>query len=162
MFIQRLFDRGETPTPIPAPVPAPIVVRPPPCPCTTRSPGAAQEVLSGLLLVIRQQAMQLQSQIMGENTRVLTDVQDVTSDANIRTTSTQKESADRCHPPRKELVPRSSLQRTNVQRPAKQESSSNDINRKSGKTKKDARSNVLRVPVRRRGVGQVGHLRRHP
>ena len=69
--------------PTPAPVPAPIVVRHPPCPCTTRSPGATQEVLSGLLPVIRQQAMQLQSQIMRENTRVLTDVQDVTSDASI-------------------------------------------------------------------------------
>ena len=37
-----------------------------PCPCTTRTPGATQEVLSGLLPVIRQQAMQLQSQIMQE------------------------------------------------------------------------------------------------
>ena len=63
--------------------PAPIVVRPPSCPCTTRNPGATQEVLSGILLVIRQQDMQLQSQIMRENTRVLTDVQDVTSDTSI-------------------------------------------------------------------------------
>ena len=35
--------------------------------------------------VIRQQAMQLQSQIMRENTRILMDVQDVTSDASIHT-----------------------------------------------------------------------------
>ena len=86
-FIQRLCDRGETPTPTPTPVPAPIVVRPPPCPCTTRNPGPTQEVLSGLLPVIRQQAMKLQSQIMRENTRVLTEVQDVTSDASIHTTT---------------------------------------------------------------------------
>ena len=38
-----------------------------------------QEVLSGLLPVIRQQAMQLQSQKMRENTQILTDMQDVTS-----------------------------------------------------------------------------------
>ena len=84
-FLQRMGDRGESPTPTPmtAPALAPIVVRPPPCPCTTRSPGAIQEVLSDLLPVIRQQAMQLQSQIMRENTRVLTDIQDVTSDASI-------------------------------------------------------------------------------
>ena len=63
----------------------PIVVRPPPCPnCTNHSPGVTQEVLSSLLPVIRQQAMQLQSQIMRENTRILTDVQDVTSDTSIR------------------------------------------------------------------------------
>ena len=85
-----MCDRGEsstptTPTAMPARTPAPIVARPPPCPCTTRSPGATQEVLSGLLPVIRQQAMQLQSQIMRENTRVLTDVQDVMSNASIRT-----------------------------------------------------------------------------
>ena len=72
------------PTEMPAPTLEPIVVRPPPCPCTTRNPGATQEVLSGLLPVIRQQAMRLQSQLMRENTRVLTDVQDVTSDASIR------------------------------------------------------------------------------
>ena len=59
--------------------PAPIVVRPLPCPtCTSHNPGATQEVLSSLLPV------QLQSQIMRENTRILTDVQDVTSDASIR------------------------------------------------------------------------------
>ena len=83
-----MCDRRESSTPttaMPAPAPAPIVVRPPPCPCTTRSPGATQEVLSGLLPVIRQQAMQLQSQIMRENMRVLTDVQDVTADASIHT-----------------------------------------------------------------------------
>ena len=97
-FIQRQCDRGETQTPIPAPVPAPIVVRPTPCPCTTRSPGATQEVLSGLLPVIRQQAMQLQSQIMRENTRVLTDVQDVTSDASVRTTSTLVTSTPKKNP----------------------------------------------------------------
>ena len=71
-LLQRICDRGESstttiPTAMPAPAPATIVVRPPPCPCTTRSPGATQEVLSGLLPVIRQQAMQLQSQIMREN-----------------------------------------------------------------------------------------------
>ena len=50
----------------------------------------------------------------------------------------QKESVDGCPPPRKELLPRPSLQRTNVQRtdPAKQESSGNDIHRKSDKTNK--------------------------
>ena len=81
--LQRLCDRGEsssTTLPTATPAPAPIVVRPPPCPCTTRTPDATQEVLSGLLPVIRQQVMQLQSQIM----RVLTDVQDVTSNASIR------------------------------------------------------------------------------
>ena len=83
-LLRRLCDRGEsTSTTLPAAQPAPIMVRPPPCPCTTRNPGATQEVLSGLLPVIRQQAMQLQSQIMRENTRILTDVQDVTSDASI-------------------------------------------------------------------------------
>ena len=87
-LLRRLCDRGESSsTTLPTAPPAPIVVRPPPCPCTTRDPGATQEVLSGLLLVIRQQAMQLQSQIMRENTRVLMDVQDVTSDASIRTTT---------------------------------------------------------------------------
>ena len=74
--------------PTATPAPAPIVVRPPPCPCTTHTPGSTQEVLSGLLPVIRQQAMQLQSQIMRENTRILTDVQDVTSDASIHMPAT--------------------------------------------------------------------------
>ena len=85
-LLQRICDRGEsssTTLPTATPALAPIVVRPPPCPCMTRTPGATQEVLSGLLPVIRQQAMQLQSQIMRENTWVLTDVQDVTSDASI-------------------------------------------------------------------------------
>ena len=87
-FVQRLCDRGETPAP--APVPAPIVVRPLPYPCKTPSPGATQEVLSGLLPVIKQQAMQLQSQLLRENTRVLTDVQGVTADASTPITSTPK------------------------------------------------------------------------
>ena len=82
--------RNKTPSPAPAPIPAPIVVRPPPCPCTTRSPGGTQEVLSGLLLVIKQQAMQLQSQLLRENTRVLTDIQDVTFDVSTPITSTPK------------------------------------------------------------------------
>ena len=99
-LIRRLCHRGEsssTTLPTTTPTPAPIVVRPPPCPCTTRTPGATQEVLSGLLPVIRQQAMQLQSQIMRENTKVLTDVQDVTSDASIRmpVTSTPKKQPPR-------------------------------------------------------------------
>ena len=87
-LLKRLCDRGESSstTLITAtPTPAPIVVRPPPCPCTTRTPSATQEVLLGLLPVIRQQAMQLQSQITRENTRILTDVQYVTSDASIHT-----------------------------------------------------------------------------
>ena len=63
-LVHRLCDRRETPAPTPAPVPAPIVVRPPPCPCTTCNTGRTQEVLSGLLPVIKQQAMQLQSQIL--------------------------------------------------------------------------------------------------
>ena len=96
-LIRRLCHRGEsssTTLPTATPTPVPIVVRPPPCPCTTSTPGATQEVLSSLLPVIRQQAMQLQSQIMGENTRILTDVQDVTSDASIcmPVTSTPKKS----------------------------------------------------------------------
>ena len=50
----------------------------------------------------------------------------------------QKESADGCHTPRKELVPRSSLQRTNVKcaDPAKQEFPGNDVHRRSDKPKK--------------------------
>ena len=108
LFVQRLCDRGESPAPAPAPVPAPIVVRPPPCPCTTSSPGGTQEVLSGLLPVIKQQAMQLQSQMLRENTRVLTDVQDVTADASIHTTRTnKKKSADGRLAPGKEYVQRS-------------------------------------------------------
>ena len=85
-LLRRLCDRGESSTTtLPETQPTPIVVRPPPCPsCTNRSPGVAQELLSSLLPVIRQQAMQLQSQIMRENTRILTDVQDVTADASIR------------------------------------------------------------------------------
>ena len=77
------------PAPAPAPAPTPIVVRPPPCPCI-RSPDGTQEVLSRLLPVIKQQAMQLQSQMLRENTRILTNVQDVTSDENIPITSTPK------------------------------------------------------------------------
>ena len=88
-LLQRLCDRGESSsTTLPTAPPAPIVVKPPPCPCTTRSPGATQEVLLGLLPVIRQQAMQLQSQIMRENTRIITDVQDVKSDASIHMPAT--------------------------------------------------------------------------
>ena len=83
-LLRRLCDRGgSSSTTLPTATPAPIVVKPPPCPCTTRNPGTTQEVLSGLLPVIRQQAMQLQSQIMRDNTRILTDVQDVTSDASL-------------------------------------------------------------------------------
>ena len=61
---QRKAQSSSTTLPTATPASAPIVVRPPPCPCTTRTLGATQEVLSGLLLVIRQQAMQLQCQIM--------------------------------------------------------------------------------------------------
>ena len=106
--------------------PAPIVVRPPPCPCTTLSPGATQEVLSGLLPVIRQQAMQLQSQIMRENTRGV----NRRAGRNVRCQHpyaghkhAQKDSTNGCQPPRKVYVQRFSVQRANVQCPAKQEPS---------------------------------------
>ena len=76
--------------------------------------------------------MQLQSQIMRENTRVLTDVLDVTSDASFHASHkhTQKDSAKGCQQARKEHIQRSSRQRTNVQHPAKQEPSSRNTIRR--------------------------------
>ena len=67
---------------------------------------------------------------------------------------TQKDSTKGCQQARKEHIQRTSLQRTNVQHSAKQEPPSHDTNRRQGqsdKAKKNARSNILRVPVRRRG-----------
>ena len=78
--LPKLFERKETPAP--APAPSPIILKALPCPCSRRGSlqGGSQEVLSGLLPIIKQQFMQLQSQLIQENTRILTDVQDVTSD----------------------------------------------------------------------------------
>ena len=138
--LPKLFEKKETTAPALVSKPSLIIVKAPPCPCTGRGghQGGTQELLSGLLPVIKQ-PMQLQTQFLRENTRVLTDVQDVTlddsMDGTILTTSTPTRN------------PRMDARRFKF--PAsKKKSTSNIHSNHPNKAQKNPSSNILRVPLR--------------
>ena len=113
--------------------------------------GVFVVVLSGLLPVIKQQAMQLQSQLLLENKGADRRPRRNVGRQHPYNKHAQKEPSNRHNKAGdgKKHIQQSSIQRLNVQHPnpTGKQKHANDVHRKSDQTQEDPSGNLLRVPI---------------